>query len=267
MHVSGWAILRRVMCGLVLVYLLAPLIIIAILSFSSAQFLTFPPPGFSLQWYERFLSSPAWMQSFWTTVGITVPATLLATIFGTGAAIGVARSNIPFPNVLSGFIMTPLVVPTIITAAAVYGAFRRWGLSGTYAGLILAHVLLTIPFVFSITLAALRTVGPELERAALTLGASPLRVLFRVTVPMISPAITSGLLFAAVISFDELVVSMFLSTPSVRPITVRIWSDILGSVDPTISAISTAIFAVTLVLLLVDFLVTQRSKGTGRAQV
>jgi len=262
---NPWTILRRLVCGLVIVYTIAPLLIIAILSFSAAPFLTFPPPGFSLQWYEHVVNDPVWVRSLTTTALITIPAAFLATAIGTCASVAVARGNIPFPSVVSGFVMMPLVVPTIITAAAIFGAFRPWGLQGTYGGLILAHVLLTIPYVFSVTLAALRTVGPDVEGAALTLGASPLRVLLRITVPMIGPGIMSGLLFAAVMSFDELVVSMFLSTPQIRPVTVQMWSDVLGAVDPTISAIATSLFVFTLLLLLVDHLVKRRSHATGNA--
>lgn len=259
MYINGWTALRRTICAFVIVYTLSPIIIIAILSFSSAQYLTFPPPGFSPQWYERFMSDPAWVQSLLTTASITLPSAFLATIVGTAAAIGVARGNIPFPGIVSAFIMMPLVVPTIIIAAAIFSAFRPWGLQGTHAGFILSHVLLTIPYVFSVTLAALQTVGRELEGAALTLGASPLRVLLRITIPMIAPGIMSGALFATVISFDELIVSMFLSTPTLRPVSVQMWSNVLGAVDPTIAAIATSLFLVTLVLLGLDHIATRRS--------
>ena len=259
MHVNLWVILRRAICTLVVIYTLAPLVIIVILSFSSALFLTFPPPGLSMQWYRHLLASPEWLPALATTAMITIPSAVVATVLGTGAAIGVVRGRVPFPSVLSALMMTPLVVPTIITAAAIFGAFQSWGLFGTYTGFILAHVLLTIPYVFSITQAALLTVGPAVEGAALTLGATPVRVLLRITVPMIAPSIMSGFLFAAVMSFDELIVSMFISTPTIRPVTVVMWSDVLGQVDPTIAAVATALFSVTLVLLLIDYGLTRRS--------
>jgi putative spermidine/putrescine transport system permease protein len=262
-HPNGWSILRKLICVLVAIYMLAPLAIVVILSFSSAAFLTFPPPGFSLHWYQAFVASPSWMTSFATTLLISVPATLLATAAGTAAAIGVARGRIPFPAVVSGLVMSPLVVPTIITAAAIFNAFQAWGLSGTFGGMILAHTLLSVPYVFTVVLAALRTAGPDVEGAALTLGATPARVLFRITLPMIAPAITSGMLFAAVASFDELVVSMFLSAPEVRPITVLMWSDILGQADPTISAIATTLFIGTLGLLLLNQIATRRSRSVS----
>ncbi|NTJ11561.1 ABC transporter permease [Rhizobium lusitanum] len=261
MKQSGWTLLRSIIVVLIIIYTLAPLVIIAILSFSSAKFLTFPPPGLSLQWYETVLASPKWVSSLKTTALITLPSTFIATILGTGAAIGISRSEGRYVGVLSAIIMSPLVIPTIIIGAGIYGVFRSWGLAGTYTGMILAHVLLTIPYVFSVTLASLRTVRTNVEGAALTLGASPIRVLFLITVPMIGPAIFSGLLFAAVMSFDELVVSMFLSSPSVRPITVQMWADVRGEVDPTISAIATGLFVFTLILLLIDTLLSRRATG------
>ncbi|EJJ31494.1 ABC transporter permease [Rhizobium sp. CF142] len=262
MRQGGWLYLRSLIVALIVIYTLAPLVIIVILSFSSAQFLTFPPPGLSLQWYERILSSPKWASALKTTALITIPTTIIATVVGTGAAIGIARSKGSSAAFLSAIIMSPLVIPTIIVGAGVFSIFRSWGLAGTYTGMILAHVMLTIPYVFSVTLASLRTVNSNLEGAALTLGASPLRVLLLVTVPMIAPAILSGFLFAAVMSFDELVISMFLNSPTVRPITVQMWADVRGEVDPTIAAIASCLFAFTLILLLADHLVARRRAGT-----
>lgn len=254
---NAWSFLQKLVCVLAIVYLLAPIAIIVILSFSSSQFLTFPPPGFSLQWYERILEDSRWVSSLKTSLAITVPSAILATGIGTGAAIAVERGKLPFPAIVSGAVMMPLVVPYIITAAAIFGAFRAWGLSGTYPGFLLAHVLLTIPYVFSITIASLKTVDASLESAALTLGASPRRVMFSITLPLIAPAVASGFLFAAVTSFDELVVSMFISAPDLRPITVQMWSNVMGDTDPTISAIASAMFFFTLLLLLIDGLINR----------
>lgn len=256
--VSGWSLLHTAIVGLTIIYLLAPIVIVVMLSFSSAQFLTFPPPGYSLQWYQRIVEDPRWVSSLTTSLLITAPASLLATAVGTAAAVAVERGRVRFAGVISGVMMAPLVVPYIITAAGIYGAFRAWGLSGTYQGLLLAHVLLTIPYVFTVTLAALKSVDGSVENAALTLGASPARVLFTVTLPMIAPAIFSGLLFAAVTSFDELVVSMFISSPTLKPVTVQMWSNVQSDTDPTISAIASAMFFITLLLLLIDNLITRR---------
>jgi putative spermidine/putrescine transport system permease protein len=164
-------------------------------------------------------------------------------------------------SALLGLLMAPLVVPVIITAAAIFGAFRVWGLYGTLSGLILAHTVLTIPFVLSTTLASLRMVDRALESAALTLGATPWRAFRRITFPLILPGVLSGFLFALVISFDELTVSLFISTPDVRPITVQMWSDVRGSVDPTITAIASSLFLFTLTVMLLETVMSRRVRG------
>ena len=256
-----WRGLRLAICGLVVVMMLAPLAIVLILSFSAAPFLTFPPPGLSLQWYHKFFTDPAWMATLRTSIEVMIPSALLASGLGTAAAIALSRVRIRGASALLGLLMAPLVVPVIITAAAIFGAFRVWGLYGTLSGLILAHTVLTIPFVLSTTLASLRMVDRALESAALTLGATPWRTFRRITLPLILPGVLSGLLFALVISFDELTVSLFISTPDVRPITVQMWSDVRGSVDPTITAIASSLFLFTLAVMLAETVVSRRMQG------
>ena len=243
------AVARRIICGLTICYLVGPLIIVVNLSFSAAQFLTFPPPAFSFHLYHNLLDDPRWGDSFVTSVTIMIPTALAATLAATAAAYGSMRLPPRVATFVSGLILAPIVVPAIITAAAVYGLFERLQLNGTLAGLILAHTVITLPYVFITVSASLKVLDPRLEAAARTLGA-PLHTAFRrVVLPLIMPAVLSGVLFAMVVSFDELVVSLFISTPEVRPLTVQMWSDILGDVDPTIAAISTlllggALFAI-----------------------
>jgi putative spermidine/putrescine transport system permease protein len=256
-----WWGLCLAICGLVVVMMLAPLAIVLIMSFSAAPFLSFPPPGLSVQWYQKFFADPAWMATLRTSIEVMIPSALLASGLGTAAAIALSRVRIPAASALVGVLMAPLVVPVIITAAAIFGAFRLSGLYGTLGGLILAHTVLTIPFVLSTTLASLRMVDRALESAALTLGATPWRVFRRITLPLILPGILSGFLFALVISFDELTVSLFISTPDVRPITVQMWSDVRGSVDPTITAIASSLFLFTLALMLIETLVSRWVRG------
>lgn len=254
-----WGRLRATICALVMVYLVAPLIIVLIISFSSAQFLTFPPPGLSLQWYRNLASNPVWVQSIGTSIKILVPTAILATCLGTAAAYGLARSAFPGAALVRGFLMAPVVTPVIITAAGVFGVFRGFGLNGTLPGLILAHTMLTIPYVVATVSAGLSVVDRRLEDAASTLGAPPWTSFRRVTLPLILPAVLSGLLFAMVISFDELVVSLFISTPEVRPVTVQMWSNIRGDVDPTIAAVATLLLLFSLAALLLEGVLRRRS--------
>jgi len=259
-----WRCLRLAVSGLLVVFLVAPMIIVLIISFSSAQFLTFPPPGFSLQWYRKLFSDPAWVESLTTSLEIVVPTGLIAMTLGTAAAFGLSRSRIPGKNVITGLLMAPIVVPVIIIAAAIYGVYAVWGLNGTLLGFILAHTVLTVPYVMSTVFAALEMVDPQYENAALTLGAPPWTVFRRIVLPLIAPGVLSGVLFAMVISFDELIVSLFISTPTLRPVTVQMWSDVLGDVDPTIAAIGTLLFLFSLLVLLLEGLMRRSGIGSRR---
>ena len=260
-----WTWLRVVICLLVVVYMVVPLAIILIISFSSAPFLTFPPPGFSLQWYENFANNPSWIRSLLVTIKVMIPTAILATVLGTAAALGISRSRLAVASFINGLLMAPLVIPVIITAAAMFGVFRIWGLYGNLLGLIIAHTVLTIPYVLSTVGTSVRLVDRRLEDAAANLGAKPLTTFRLITLPLIMPAVLSGLLFAMVLSFDELVVSLFISTPVVRPVTVQMWSNIRGDTDPTIAAIATVLFLFSLAALLLDALA--RRKGGGQPPV
>ena len=255
-----WSLARQAVSALAVIYLVAPLIIVLIISFSSAPFLTFPPPGFSLQWYHNLFNNPAWSGSLITSVKILVPAALIATITGTAAAYGLVRSSFPGKTAVAALLMAPLVVPVIVTAVGIFGFFRTLGLFGTLSGLIVAHAVLTVPYVVATVSGTLIMVDRRLEQAALTLGASPWKTFRRVTLPLILPAVLSGLVFAMVVSFDELVVSLFISTPAVRPVTVEMWSNVRGAVDPTIAAVATVLFTVSLAALLGE-VITRRFRS------
>lgn len=255
---SVWPPLRVAMCMIIIVFLIAPMVIVVIVSFSSAPFLTFPPPGLSLQWYAKLFGLPVWTDALATSTKVMIPSAVLATAIGTAAAVGLARGRLPGASLIAGIIMAPMVVPVIITAASMLAIFRAWGLQGTLTGLILAHTTLAIPYVTFTVLASLRLVDDQLESAAMTLGATRWRAFWRVTFPLILPAVLSGLLFAMVVSFDELIVSIFLSSPTVRPVAVQMWSDVRGDVDPTIAAIGTVILVFSLGVLLIEALLRRQ---------
>jgi putative spermidine/putrescine transport system permease protein len=247
-----WRVLRRVLCTLVALYLLAPLAIVVIVSFSAAAFLQFPPPGLSLRWYANLFADPDWTRSIAISIEILIPASLTATVLGTAAAYALARGRIPGATIISACLMLPIVVPAIITAAALYGVYRGLGLNGTLTGLIIGHIVLITPYVIATVGALLRVMDARLEDAAATLGAPPWTGFRRVTLPLLMPAILSGLLFAMIVSFDELIVSLFVSTARIRPVAVQMWSNVRGDFDPTIAAIATLCFVFALVALLLE---------------
>ncbi len=238
--------MRGVLCAVAALALVAPLAVVVLISVSAGRFLRFPPPGLSLQWYRALFSDPGWLDSLGVSAAVLVPAALAATGLGTAATYGLARGGVRAAGVLWGVLLLPLVVPGVVTAAALFGAYARLGLNGTLAGLVLAHVVLTLPYVVATVGAALRTLDPMLEGAAATLGAGPWRAFRRVTLPLLAPAVLGGALFAAVVSFDELIVSLFVSSARVQPVAVRMWGDVLGDFDPVVAAISTVALGLAL---------------------
>jgi putative spermidine/putrescine transport system permease protein len=255
---SVWRSLRGAICLLVALYLIAPLTIVVIISFSGAPFLQFPPPSFSLRWYDNLFTDAAWGDALRVSLSILLPSACGATALGTAAAYAIVRGRVPGADFLYAVLMMPIIVPSIITAAALFGLYRLFDLNGTLTGLIIGHIVLTTPYVVATVAAALQTLDPRLEAAAATLGAPPVASFRYVTLPLLAPAILSGFLFAAVACFDELIVSMFVSTARTRPISVQMWSNIRGDVDPTIAAIASLSFAFALVALLGSLFFTRR---------
>lgn len=260
---GAWRALRNSICVLVTLYLLAPLAVVIIVSFSAAHFLSFPPPGLSLRWYENLFSDPNWMNSIMVSIQVLIPSSITATVLGTAASYALVRARIPGATLVTACLMLPVVVPGIITAAALFGIYRGLGLNGTLAGLIIGHTVLITPYVVATVSASLRTLDARLEDAASTLGAPPWTAFRRVTLPLLSPAVLSGLLFAMVVSFDELIVSLFVSTARIRPVPVQMWSNLRGDFDPTIAAIASLCFVFALVALLLEMTLRRRT-GTER---
>ena len=166
-----WRIIRGTVCVLASLYLIAPLVIVVIISFSAASFLQFPPPGLSLRWYQNLFNDPAWTDSLSVSIKILIPSASIATVLGTAAAFAIARGRIPGASIIGAALMLPIVVPGIITAAALFGLYRGLGLNGTLTGLIIGHVVITMPYVVATVGSALKTMDPRLEDAASTLGA------------------------------------------------------------------------------------------------
>ena len=254
----GWRALRGGVCLLVATYLLAPLAIVLVVSFSAAPFLQFPPPGLSLRWYRNLFDDPAWVASILVSLKVLAPSAALATVMGAAAAYALDRGRIPGAALVGAFLMLPIVVPSILTAAGLFGVYRGLGLNGTLLGLVIGHTVLTLPYVAATVGSALKTLDPRLEEAAATLGATPAAAFRRVTLPLLLPAVLSGLLFAMVVSFDELIVSLFISTARVRPVAVQMWSNVRGDFDPTVAAIASLSFGAALLALLLDAALRRR---------
>jgi putative spermidine/putrescine transport system permease protein len=235
---------------LVLAVMIAPILVVGLLSFSSASYLSFPPPALGVRWYAAYFGSRDWLAATWLSVEVGAMTVVCATVLGTAATLGMARLPGWARTLASGLVLSPLVVPGIVVAIGVYYAFAPFGLVGTKLGLVLAHTCLAVPFVVTSVGASLAGFDRRLEMAALSLGATPWGTFRQVTLPLIRPGVVVGALFAFVTSFDELIVSLFLSGSSAVTLPRRMWEDLRYALDPTIAAVSTLTILVTVVPLL-----------------
>jgi putative spermidine/putrescine transport system permease protein len=246
----GWWSLR-VACAGVLLFLLAPILAIIPLSFADSSFLVYPVPGWSLRWYRNLFTSDDWIRAARNSFIVAPSATVLATVLGTLAAVGLARVNFAFKGVLMSVLIAPMVVPIVVVAVSTYLFFAPFGLVDSYAGLIIVHAALGAPFVLTTVLATLQGFNHNLVRASLSLGAGPLRTFFRVTLPVIAPGVISGALFAFATSFDEVVVTLFLAGPEQVTLPRQMFTGIRENITPTIAAVATLLILFTTSLLLV----------------
>jgi putative spermidine/putrescine transport system permease protein len=244
-----------VVCGAVFFYLIVPVLVVVPMSFSSSRYLQFPPPGLSLRWYANYLGDPEWTGATVRSLVVALVVTLVCTVVGTLAALGLVRGSFPGKQLVNGLIVSPMVVPVIIVAIALYffyAPFKAWGfpLIGTVPGLVIAHCLLALPLVVINVSATLKGFDRHLEMASQNLGASPLVTFRRVTFPLIRPGVVSGALFAFITSFDELVIAIFISGSTARTLPVKMWEGIRLEIDPTIAAVSSLLIGLSVALLL-----------------
>ncbi len=248
-----------VISALVLAFLVTPLLVIVPLSFSSGTMLTLPLPGLSLRWYSELLESAPWQNSLVHSLIVGVIATVVATVLGTLAALGLARSEFPGKSLLMGLLISPMIVPLVIVAAGAYFFLLPLGLTNSLVGLALVHAALGAPFVLITVSATLSGLDPSLPRAAASLGARPVEVFRLVILPLISPGVISGALFAFITSFDEVVVAMFLTGPQNRTLPRQMFDGLRDNISPTILAVATLLILVAMLLLATVELLRRRS--------
>ena len=235
--------------GLALFYLIMPILVVVPLSFSSASYLSFPPPGFSLRWYRNFFTRADWLSSAWLSVWVGLAVTVLATTLGTPAAVALVRGRFSGKRLINAVILSPLIVPGIIVAIGIYFFYARLGFVGNPVALVLAHTCLAVPFVVINVSATLYGFDEQLEYAAMSLGANPWGAFRQVTLPLIRPGVLAGALFAFVTSFDELVVALFMSGSGAVTLPRRMWDDVHYQIEPTIAAVSTLTIVLTVALM------------------
>lgn len=240
----GAAILIIILC-----FLLLPIVIVVPMSLGGARFLEFPPRNLTLNWYREFLSDPEWREATFFSAKVAILTTLVSVLIGTMAAIALVRGALIGKRVLTAFTLAPLIVPHIVLGIALYLSFTPLGLSGTVLGFVIAHTALAVPFVVLTVSAALYRVDRSLELAAINLGATRFTAFRLVTFPLILPAVAVGGVFAFLASFDEAVVSFFLSGVSTKTLPRKLFENIDFDISPLIPAVATLLMAVSVVMM------------------
>ena len=282
-----WYYTYRVICALIFIFLIAPILIIIPLSFNVEPYFTFTkemlrldPAGYSMRWYENLLTfgmaapdavrdsswwadtwaNARWVQAAKNSVIIGFFATIVATVLGTIAAMGLSRPEMPYRKLIMAILISPMVVPIIITATGLFFFYSDIGLTGSYVGVILAHATLGIPFVIITVTATMMGFDRSLIRAAQSMGAGPMTTFFKVQLPLITPGVVSGALFAFVTSFDEVVVVLFIGSHEQQTIPRQMWNGIREQISPSILAVATILVIFSVCLLTVVELLRRRSE-------
>jgi putative spermidine/putrescine transport system permease protein len=250
----------RVFVMIVLLFLISPIIAVMPLSFNSESFFTYPMPGYSLKWYEDFFFNPRWSGAVKVSFLVAIATTILATALGTLAALGLARSNFPAKATIMAILISPMIVPVIISAVGMFKFYAQLDIAGTRIGIILAHTALATPFVVITVTATLSSFDKTLMRAGASCGAPPHTVFFKVVMPLILPGMISGALFAFVTSFDEVVVVLFLASPEDRTLPLQMFSGIREMISPTITAAATVLVLISTALLITVEMLRRRSE-------
>jgi ABC-type spermidine/putrescine transport system permease subunit II len=243
-----------------LVFLTVPIVIVIPMSFSSAKALTFPPPSFSLRWYETFFGDPRWMDAMWTSTVVAAVSSVAALLLGGLAAYGLRRGTFKGRDWAEGNFMAPLIVPTIIAAIALYLGLARIGLLGSFVGLVVAHTILNVPLVMMVMGVAIREFDPRIEQVAWSLGASWSYTIRKVMLPNLAPSVFAAWIFAFIGSFDEVIVTSFIAG-KYDTVPKKMFNELILEVNPTITAVATLLIGLTVVALVaVTFILARAGK-------
>ncbi|KGJ07672.1 ABC transporter permease [Paracoccus versutus] len=258
---GAWRWILSGICALMALFLLLPILFIVALSFGNSRWLIFPPPGWTLKWYGDLFADPRWLQAAFTSAKIAAIVMVLSVAIGLLASLALVRGRFRGRAVLRGFFLTPMVLPVVIIAVALYAAFLRLGLNGTLVGFVIAHLIVALPFAIITISGALETFDPAIEDAAILCGANPWEARFRVTLPAISHGLFSAAIFSFLISWDEVVLAIFMASPTLQTLPVKVWTTLRQDLTPVIAAASTLLVLLTVVLMIAAALIR---KGKSR---
>lgn len=248
----------KLLAAAIFLLLVAPSLIVVPMSFSDSREIMFPPRGFSLMLYREYFAGPEWVAATIESTIVALGATAISLIAGVPVAYAIVRSRLFGMKIIRALVLMPILVPTIVFALGLYIYFARLGISGSTLSLVLGHAVHNLPFVVVVTIAGLRQVNPNIEVAAQVLGASVLRTFFSVVVPMIGGSIVAAGLFSFLISFDEVVIAWFLSSPRSMTLPIKMYSSIQWEVSPVLAAISTLLTLLSLVICVVGLVLREK---------
>lgn len=256
--------LRPILIGLAIIvclFLILPIVFIAALSFGSSQWLIFPPPSWTLKWYEALFADPRWFYSALTSLKIAAIVTVLSVVLGFLAALGLNRGTFVGREILRALFLTPMILPVVVLAVALYALFLQLGLAGTTIAFVIAHLLIALPFSIISIGNALEGFDKSIEDAAILCGASPWEARLRVTVPAVSHGIFAAAIFSFLASWDEVVLAIFMASPTLQTLPVKIWSTLRQDLTPVIAAASTILIAFTILLMVLAALFRKGRKA------
>ena len=269
LHYKIWHYTYLTICGLVFFFLIAPLFVILPLSFNAEQYIHFSskmlaldPEGFSLRWYKDMIwgTKNPWGLATKNSLIIAFFATIGSTILGTVAALGLSSRHMPYKAAFMALLISPMIVPLIISGTAIFFFMAKVGLAATHTGIILAHIILGTPFVVITVTATLTGFDHSVTRAAASLGSNPVNTFMKITLPLILPGVISGALFAFVTSFDEVVVVLFLAGLENTTIPIQMWVGLREQLSPTIMAVATCLIVMSTLILVSAELLRRRSE-------
>ncbi|MBL8699089.1 MAG: ABC transporter permease subunit [Alphaproteobacteria bacterium] len=244
----------------IVTFLLAPIVIVGVFAFNPTPYISFPPVGVTLRWFEKFLGNPDFMNSLWLSLRVAAVVLVLATAIGAAAALAIARGNLPGARLLTAFFLSPLMLPAILTGLALFQLLILAGLGRPVWGLVVGHTLVAVPYVLRTTLAVLHNFDRRVEEAAAALGAPPLRVFFEVTLPLIRPGVIAGGIFAFIVSFDQFPISLFLVLPKGETLPIVLFNYLRFDLDGAVAAASmVSVLMALAVVLLLDRLIGLKS--------
>lgn len=248
------------LCVIVAIFLLVPVIFIVALSFGSSQWLAFPPPGWTLRWYQELLADPRWVASMLTSAKIAALTTICAVTLGLLSSFALVRGDFRGREALRAAFLTPMILPVVVIGVALYAFFLRIGLNGTLTGFVIAHTILALPFAIIPISNALEAFDKSIEDAAIVCGASPWEARLRVTLPGIRHGLFAGAIFSFLLSWDEVVVAIFMASPTLQTLPVRIWGSLRQDLSPVIAAASALLVLLTICLMIVAAIVQRGQK-------